>query len=438
MKRRVLFILLLCLALAALSATALAADYVGSEKCKTCHADQYTDWQKTKHGNMIQDASEVLGSKSQTNYKYVIFNSYIIDKDLNWASEQWNPDTKAIEKGTRTGSWFDGCASCHTVGYNKEAKNFVEPGVGCESCHGPGGDHIKSFSAADIVCNPGVEMCAPCHDGERQIGQMQLMPEKFQRNGHLAIFDVAVEERGDGYELRCAKCHSATVITAIQKGEELPTMPDFWTGDLKDDRYGITCVVCHDPHKVTENPFQLKVDEQFTCTQCHTSTSNFQNPLPAGEKFSRAPHHPQTEFQSGRGALGVDEIQSHGSALCIDCHMANGNHIFLPGTPEVTLLSHGKEVSYNACIKCHSDMSADRISGFQHENEEALEAVLAEYEALVKKAEGNDKAKAALDKAWINIDFMEADKSLGVHNPKYFDAVIEAAEGFLAEAKAAL
>ncbi|GEM_PF-5895428 len=437
MNRRTIMFIFICLVLTTLSTTVLAADYVGSAKCKTCHADQYNEWQKTAHGNMVQNAAEVLGSRTKPNYKYVIFNTYIIDKDYNWASEQWNPVTKSLEQGTRSGSWL-GCAGCHTVGFNEATKTFVEAGVGCEACHGPAGDHLKTFSADDIVCNPGVEMCAPCHDGERQIGQMELMPEKFGRIGHLAIFDEAVKERGDGYQIRCAKCHSATVITAIQRGEIIPTMDDFWTGDLKNDRYGITCVACHDPHKVTEFEAQLKTDKQTTCTQCHTSTSDFQNPLPSGEKFTRAPHHPQTEFQSGRGVVGVPEVQSHGSALCVDCHMANGNHIFLPGTPTVTLLSHGREVVVDACVKCHSGLTTERVAAYQNKNEEALHALLTEYEALNKKAENNAKAKALLDQAWINIDFMEADKSLGIHNPRFFELVVEATQKLLVDAKAAL
>jgi hypothetical protein len=40
---------LILLCMLALSLPALATDYVGSEKCFTCHPDQYNQWQASGH-----------------------------------------------------------------------------------------------------------------------------------------------------------------------------------------------------------------------------------------------------------------------------------------------------------------------------------------------------------------------------------------------------
>lgn len=437
MRAKALILTVLCLSLVALSSVALAASaqYVGSEKCATCHAEQFENWQKTGHALIVQDAS-VVGEKGK-DFKYLIADQYFVDKDGNYVPKEWNSATKSVEPSTRSGSWLQNCASCHTTGYDAKKLTFAEAGIGCESCHGPGSKHIKSFSAKDIICNPGNEMCTSCHGANRQGEQMGMMNEP----GHLGIFEAALIERGDGYSDRCATCHSATVILAIQKGEKVPSVDEFRTGSLKNDRYGITCVVCHDPHKVTEYGGQLKTDSQTTCVQCHTATSNFQNPLPAGELFAKAPKHSQAEGLRGRGALGVTEgIATHSQATCADCHMTNGNHIFKVGTPEITLTPHGRETVFNSCVGCHSEsiMTAERLATFQENNMQRVEALVAEYEAVKAKAAGNDNALAILEKANVNLGFVQSDGSKGVHNPEYFREVLTAAEVFIKEAKAAL
>lgn len=69
------------------------------------------------------------------------------------------------------------CISCHTVGfgtatgYRREAgKTSPFVNVGCESCHGPGGEHVKLRRAGgevDVHFRPvGAGDCQKCHHGE--------------------------------------------------------------------------------------------------------------------------------------------------------------------------------------------------------------------------------------------------------------------------------
>src|SRR5207247_1613970 len=70
-----------------------------------------------------------------------------------------------------------GCLQCHTTGVQEipGTQNgyltppFLEGGVGCERCHGPGQRHVASGKSADIV-NPSSlspekrdSVCAQCH-----------------------------------------------------------------------------------------------------------------------------------------------------------------------------------------------------------------------------------------------------------------------------------
>jgi len=92
------------------------AKYIGSAKCKMCHADQHKAWGEMKHSKAF-DALTPEQIKS--------------GKD---------------DKG-RT------CVSCHVTGYGKGGFESVEKSenlkhVGCEACHGAGSQHQAAMLAA--------------------------------------------------------------------------------------------------------------------------------------------------------------------------------------------------------------------------------------------------------------------------------------------------
>ena len=82
--------------------------YAGNASCKTCHASEYASWKKTKHSHAYHTL---------------------------------------VEKGHETDP---DCLTCHTVGFGFQTGFISEPqtptlaDVGCENCHGVGGNHIKN------------------------------------------------------------------------------------------------------------------------------------------------------------------------------------------------------------------------------------------------------------------------------------------------------
>lgn len=87
------------------------AHFVGSDKCKSCHKKEHKIWEDSPH-------------------------SHAFDALL-----------KATRPGLRN---FDGeCVKCHVVGFDyhtgfrdeQTTKHLLH--VGCESCHGPGSEHVK-------------------------------------------------------------------------------------------------------------------------------------------------------------------------------------------------------------------------------------------------------------------------------------------------------
>lgn len=106
------------------------AEYVGVKKCKMCHFKQYKAWEKTR----MSKAYERIANE---------------------------PDKEK-------------CYECHTTGYGHPG-GFKDPestpnleGVQCESCHGPGSEHLavkmtdKAKKRATIKRYP--TSCSNCHN----------------------------------------------------------------------------------------------------------------------------------------------------------------------------------------------------------------------------------------------------------------------------------
>lgn len=109
---------------------ALNAKYVGNKKCKMCHQKQFKSWKKSKKAS----AMDALKSGNFSDLK----SKHGLD-----ANKDYSRDEK--------------CLACHTTGFGKTGGYFLADasdakaakkakklaGVGCESCHGPGGEYIK-------------------------------------------------------------------------------------------------------------------------------------------------------------------------------------------------------------------------------------------------------------------------------------------------------
>jgi len=102
--------------------------YVGSQACKECHDSEYEKWRETGHAHAYATLEE--------------------------AGSQFDPE----------------CVVCHVVGMDYES-GFIsakETGhvknVGCENCHGPGSEHVKTSGEADFTDTKST--CIDCHTPE--------------------------------------------------------------------------------------------------------------------------------------------------------------------------------------------------------------------------------------------------------------------------------
>jgi hypothetical protein len=139
------------------------AEFVGSEACQGCHPAEYETWA----GNPHAQAGRTLAEKGKAG------------------------DAE--------------CLTCHTTGYGKPggfptgAGALAHPDlgrVGCESCHGPGGDHVpaEATRAGTIVsltdkCGSCVilQICGGCHDDQNDPGFEFRVQEGIDRLRHGTI-----------------------------------------------------------------------------------------------------------------------------------------------------------------------------------------------------------------------------------------------------------
>jgi hypothetical protein len=154
------------------------------------------------------------------------------------------------------GRWMNGeevrrCFGCHTTGSNVGGQldtSHLTPGVQCESCHGPGAQHVAAMKSGKIeagrraILNPSrldavtsVDFCGACH---RTWADVILTSAPETQN----VMNV----RFQPYRLEDSKC---------------------WLKAKGDAR--LTCTACHNPHE------QLVQDVSAydkKCLACHTSS----------------------------------------------------------------------------------------------------------------------------------------------------------------------
>jgi hypothetical protein len=334
----------------------------------------------------------------------------------------------------------------------------------CEGPKGPAGDTGATGEAgptgptgpagpegpAGVDGVDGNVTCSDCHSD----GNLEMKRAEFAMSQH-SLGDIAVSYAGG--RGRCAPCHSHELFVAYAEGLDAEDVanPSPWE-----------CSTCHGIHKTFEAvDYALRVTEavwdadgtEFAlgngnlCAVCHQARRAEPNIAEPGDTFEitsthYGPHHgAQANVLAGFGfaeipgsiaypAAGSDP---HMAASCTGCHMYEGEHSFNP--------------SVGACNACHStpeDFDYGGVRTDTHDDLEELRDLLVAngvleqghdevYEInqetgeieLVITIEGYHPVvgthSMVLAQAFFNWVGLEEDRSMGVHNPKYFNALIK-------------
>lgn len=226
------------------------------------------------------------------------------------------------------------CGECHMsgyeVGYEADAAEYrtrwKEPNVGCEACHGAGGEHAAMWRrlerGTDPIVNPSRlsieqanEVCAYCHSEREEIA-----------TGYRPGDDLWSFVDINGLE---------DVKHAYPDGRAKELLHNFVP--ILESRCGpMTCTKCHDPHgRGRPGDLHRPLDDDRMCTQCH-------------------------------GRIGADPVaHSHHKVddtggRCVNCHMPplriEGGHGWIRDhTISIPSLVNTRFGSMNACRGCHLD-----------------------------------------------------------------------------------
>ncbi len=361
--------------------------YVGSQKCKECHPDQFKDWEGSHHDKSMQKASrksilapfkgEIYNSQGVTstffqkdgkfyantegrdgqNHDFEIIYTFgvtplqqyiVLFPDGHYqclrtaydtVKEKWYdlyPDFKVVHSEwlhwSRGGlNWNTMCSDCHSTNVKKNYKekdhsyqtNYAIINVSCEACHGPGKKHVS---------------------------KAVMQGDMYESDGTMQMTNLNSKELVDA----CARCHARRENITLFHTPQGTFLDHYYPqlirenvyhadGQILDEDYvygsfvqskmyhnGVSCKDCHNVHST-----KRKFDDNRLCLQCHE-----------GPKFDTPTHHKHT--------MGTK------SALCINCHMPGkhymGNdfrrdHSFRIPRPDLSL----KYDTPNVCSGCHKD-----------------------------------------------------------------------------------
>lgn len=403
----------------------------GTTLCGTCHVGTDADWSTTAHAGA-------------------------------WATLEGSGHAQAL------------CEGCHTVNQRGNAvegpAGFDETPVGayhdvqCESCHGPGLDHV---GAPDIVrplpsiaaSSTATNGCGECHQGTHH-----PFVEEWEQSAHAMpvqrVIDNAAADPIEG--AACVGCHTAQGALA-----RFGVRADFLEADDPvTDHLGITCAVCHDPH---ESPFEgqlrFPIDDPSRatnlCIRCHDRRAD---PATAEETL-RGPHAPEGPLLLGEGAgwfppgfePDAEIIRgTHGSAAnprtCATCHVARfevtdaateafvfqaTGHLFtaipcldgdgLPTTVDCDVSGR----TFEACATAGCHASADQARTIYLSVSAGVDSLVSVVDSLLEEPgpaaafDRTDGVFTVADGAWFNARLGEL-PGTSVHNPFLIERLLEA------------
>lgn len=266
------------------------AVFVGSEACKECHGELYESYGQTGHAWALTaitdgkaptfpstDVKKPPEGYTWDDILYVIggynWKARFVDKSGNVitgdaeAKTQYNLENKSLRMGNDWVAYHPGeqvvfdCGSCHTTGYIPEGNQdglpgligvWAEDNVGCEACHGAGGNHVNDPYQVGLTIERDPQLCADCHGlGE----QAQVITAT---NGFISHHDTnIVPFQGVKHIFDCVDCHNPHTTTVHAKGFGAKVTCDgchFQEAQNQKitDRKHAQCVDCHMPKMIQQ------------------------------------------------------------------------------------------------------------------------------------------------------------------------------------------
>lgn len=259
--------------------------FVTSVTCQACHENIYETFMLSGHSYKLN----TVENDQQPTYPYSSVPNppagyswsdvtYVIG-GYGWKARFIGTDGyiitgqpgDGVQYNIADGSWVEyhpgeqkpyDCGPCHTTGYSPTGNQdglpgivgtWSEPGVHCEACHGPGGEHVydPSPSTINIGMDPD-DSCALCHirgdvnviDASGGFTKHHEQYEEFIQSPHYPV-------------LECSTCHSVHKSVLYSDPVLNP-----------EQGLNVTCEQCH-PDQASSYTGTTMFMTGVICTDCH-------------------------------------------------------------------------------------------------------------------------------------------------------------------------
>ncbi len=354
--------------------------YVGSDRCRECHPKEYSQWRLTPHARMLVDAKRDPFTVLADNFDstpfgrdeiiYSVGNHWLqkyltrIDGILYQLPRYWNIPERRWEPYS-IWNWMETpynihCDGCHTVGFDPSNLTFFEPGIGCESCHGPGQEHVKKGGRLSAIVNPrkldpdrAQMICMACHtDGMDTATETFPFPVGFVPGEDLAKYyteffmpkpkskawywgSMDLYERKRMFYFYQSKFYStarACEVCGFDRG----------VSGGKKERFMTRSEYCGTCHKFRYENFLEHSGhrpEKVGCTDCHIPEMT-----KSGDRYSIHSH----KFDFSRPPIPCTECHEPGTVQGTQCS-------FTPNDFNLKPVKYPREMTVEeACVWCHN------------------------------------------------------------------------------------
>lgn len=439
----------------------VAAQY---PNCMSCHGstpqfqDIFNRWKVTSHANVFKN-NITAGSST---YGINLFKVHTVGYDHNIVAENNGFDDKARELGWNWANYSPPKPSNWDSLKNRFPSLVAFAGVGCESCHGPGSEHI--FSGGDtnkIQKSLDEGVCGTCHDSPPNAPEFK----QWKRGKHSSVVwnnSFAQNNNGTNNLDNCIRCHDGTGYVNFTKG-----VGTYTNGFTQAKQEMVACAVCHDPHGSTiahqvrnrqPNSDTLANGYHYTnvgtgvvCMDCHKSRKNSATyTLTRVTSSTWGPHHSgQADIYQAQNAATFGgapyQTTAHKEFLvkaCVSCHMPETDT-----SPENmdkvgghTFYLHNDENDFDylkSCQTCHFGKTRfdQFIAPQDYDGDGNIEPWRLEVDGCITNLRMSlppsgvdsvawqliaaDSNNVPLRQAYFNYLMIEESSARGMHNPKF-------------------
>jgi predicted CXXCH cytochrome family protein len=288
-------------------------------------------------------------------------------------AERWYDfDSGALREPDAAASFDNQCAGCHLGGFalrgdadaGYSARAVADPNgdfdydgdgrleeinVGCESCHGPGSEHIEAEVRGQRIVSPSLitperelMICGRCHSRPQGVGGSRS-DAPLSEAGHMPVAGLRRAEFAAAFVSRVDAAPEHLFPSGDSRAYH-QQYTDFLRSTMARNGSALmTCSSCHDPHGSDEHAHELLKAESdnSACTGCHS-----------GELYTPVRNHIQAA--TGDMHAGVDPPL----LTCTRCHMVKA---ITAGASHAELLdafpADAPEVQYR-----HGDIASHRFA----------------------------------------------------------------------------